>query len=320
MALVAGIDEAGFGPTLGPLVVSGVMFRVEDALIHRCLWEALKQTCCRITKRKTRRLIIADSKQLYHAGGTLAPLERAALVMLAVAEFRPRTWRELVALVAPDAVSKLAEYSWYANHDAELPAFEGVGDVATRANAIRKNAREQNVEFVGAVCRPVMEEEYNGLVSRTDNKSVALQGVTLSVIDRILRGTTDRRVRICADRLGGWVHYREALQTAFPEYALQILDETAERSAYRLESTARVVRIEFVAKGEDHHLPIALASVYSKYLRELYMRSFNAYWSSLDSNLRPTAGYHADARRWLEDAASLIERHNVDRRKLVRAR
>ncbi len=319
MALLAGVDEAGFGPTLGPLVVSGVMFRVDDDLTHRCLWDALRQTCCRITNRKTRRLIIADSKQLYHAGGTLAPLERAALVMLAVAGLRPTTWRGLVELLAPLAAESLARYAWYANN-VRIPASEGVGDVATRANAVRKNAREQNVEFLGAVCRPVMEEEFNGLVSRTDNKSVTLQGVTLGIVDRILRATDEKRVRICADRLGGRIHHRAALQTAFPEYALQILEESAGRSAYRLESSQRVVRIEFVTKGEDHHLPIALASVYSKYLRELYMRSFNTYWSSLDSGLRPTAGYHADAQRWLKDAAHVIDRFGVDRQKLVRAR
>jgi ribonuclease HII len=320
VALLAGVDEAGFGPTLGPLVVSGVMFRVQDDLTHRCLWEALRQTCCRITKRKTRRLIIADSKQLYHAGGTLAPLERAALVMLAVAGMRPKTWRGLVELLAPMAAAEnLSRFAWY-GHDVELPAFEGAGDVATRANAVRKNAREQNVEFLGAVSRPVVEDEYNTLLSRTDNKSVALQGVTLSVIDRIIRATDEKRVRICADRLGGLIHYREALQTAFPDYALQIIDESFERSCYRLESPARVVRIEFVTKGEEHHLPIALASVYSKYQRELYMRSFNAYWSSQDTSLRPTAGYHADARRWLHDAEPLLDRFGVDRAKFVRVR
>jgi ribonuclease HII len=319
LALLAGIDEAGFGPTLGPLVVSGTMFRVPDDLIHRCLWKALKQTCSRHTRRSTRRLVIADSKQLYHSGQTMAPLERAALVMLAVCGRRPATWRELLHLVAADAVEQLSRYAWY-ERDIDLPVCEDVGDLATRANAVRSNAAAENVEFLGALCRPVAEEEFNTLVERTDNKSVALQGVTLSVIDRIVRSSDEPRVRICADRLGGWVHYREPLQTAFPEFALQILEESADRSAYRLESPSRVVRIEFLTKGEAQHLPIALASVYSKYVRELYMRSFNRYWSSMDAALRPTAGYHADARRWLTDAAPLIQRCGIDPRRLVRSR
>ena len=39
----------------------------------------------------------------------------------------------------------------------------------------------------------------------------------------------------------------------------------------------------------------------SKYLRELLMHRFNAYWKSLIPEVQPTAGYYSDGVRFLRD-------------------
>jgi hypothetical protein len=43
----------------------------------------------------------------------------------------------------------------------------------------------------------------------------------------------------------------------------------------------------------------------AKYLRELAMQAFNAYWAERLPALRPTAGYPADARRFKEEIAQV---------------
>ena len=45
-------------------------------------------------------------------------------------------------------------------------------------------------------------------------------------------------------------------------------------------------------------MPAALASMTSKYLRELAMRAFNEFWCGRVHDLAPTAGYPRDARRF----------------------
>ena len=319
MAILAGIDEAGLGPLLGPLVVSGVAFRVPEERVTGCLWDILRESCTATPRRAARRLVIADSKRLYRSGH-IAPLERAALVMLGVMNQRPATWRELLDQLAPGATNPLDRYPWYAGRDVPLPLSDEVGDLGTQANAVRRNCAEQGVSLAGIHSEPMTAGHLNRLMGRTGNKSVVSLGLTLRVVDRIIRSTGGEAVHFSIDRHGGRIHSRESLMTSWPGYDLAILEESPTRSAYRMVRSSQVYHIEFVTRGEAQHFTVALASVYSKYLRELYMHMFNRYWSEEVPRLRPTAGYYNDALRWLSDVEPELDRRAVDRSILVRNR
>ena len=320
MAILAGIDEAGYGPTLGPLIVSGVVFRVPEDRLNESLWNVLRNTVSPTTIRAGRRLVVADSKKLYSSRGSLAPLERAALVMLAVAHHRPESWRGLLRVVAPQTIEQLSHYPWYDQTDFPIPTADEVGDIGMRANAVRRDCAKHKVEPVAVFCEPMLEGHFNRLVKNTRNKAVVLLGLALRIVDRIVRLAPHERVRLCVDRLGGRRHYREALVTALPGYEMQILEESPERSAYRLIRSSRICEIEFATSGEQRHFTVALASVYSKYLRELFMHAFNSYWSGKMPGLERTAGYYTDAQRWLEEVAPVLRQAKVHRGLLVRER
>ena len=68
MAVLAGIDEAGFGPLMGPLVVSSSAFLVPETLLKANLWQVLKKSVAEGRKHFAGRLVIADSKMLFSAG------------------------------------------------------------------------------------------------------------------------------------------------------------------------------------------------------------------------------------------------------------
>jgi ribonuclease HII len=108
--------------------------------------------------------------------------------------------------------------------------------------------------------------------------------------------------------------------TAFPGYDLHISEESSHRSVYRLTQTPRTLEIAFITGGDGCEFPIALASIYSKYMRELYMHAFNDYWSARIAGLNPTAGYYTDAQRWLKETSSAIGLCGVNRDMLVRSR
>ncbi len=320
MAILAGIDEAGYGPMLGPLLVSGAVFRVPDAKLNHCLWETLAETCTKSCNKHDKRLTITDSKKLFHQRSNPAALERTALVMLAVAGHRPDTWHRLLDVIAPNAGAQGKEYPWYRESTLTLPRCDGVGDITTKANAIVRDCNNQHIAFLGASCEVMYEGEFNRLVAQTQNKATVLLNLVFRIAERIRHSAGEKRVRIQVDRLGGRVHYREAILLSWPEFALQVVEESPDRSAYRLKKGGQIFEIAFTPRGDDRFLPVALASIYSKYMRESYMHFFNTHWSKKIEGLRPTAGYYTDAQRWLDDAASAIAEIGIDRKMLVRER
>ena len=106
--------------------------------------------------------------------------------------------------------------------------------------------------------------------------------------------------------------------TAFDGVPLEVIDESPKHSAYRLRRRESPFVIRFVEKGETLQLPIALASMYSKYVRELFMTCFNRYWKAQLADLKPTAGYYNDGQRFLADIDAVIARNRLDRNHLVR--
>ena len=92
---------------------------------------------------------------------------------------------------------------------------------------------------------------------------------------------------------------------------MEVRCEGRELSAYRVGSPTAQVEIRFQPRGE-RSLPAALASMASKYLRELSMRAFNEFWCTRVADLQPTAGYPVDARRFKAAIAAAQAELGID--------
>jgi len=104
------------------------------------------------------------------------------------------------------------------------------------------------------------------------------------------------------------------------EWELEVISEQEGRSEYRLRRGPHLVRIIFTEKAEAQCMPVAIASMLSKYLRECLMHRFNAYWKTHLPNLEPTAGYYTDGERFLRDIASKRAELGIRDEELVRCR
>lgn len=325
-----GIDEAGYGPLLGPLVVSATAFEVPVRFMRDLanpaegpdLWEILREAVTRKGSRRDYRLVVADSKKLYGAkkgAQGVALLERAALTFLAQAPDRAHgTFLALLGALCPEVCDQISHYPWYASYDCALPGEATADDIGTQCRALSTAMAHQGARFLGAWSQILPEGHYNRLVHSTRNKAVVLFGQNMRLIQRIATELGPRPMRIWIDRHGGRIGYRRPLMTAFEDAHLDILEESPERSSYKLTRRPAPWLIRFVKGGEEVQLPVALASVFSKYLRELFMKAFNRYWASHIADLRPTAGYYQDGQRFLEDIQVEIARQGIDREILVR--
>ena len=65
--------------------------------------------------------------------------------------------------------------------------------------------------------------------------------------------------------------------------------------------------------------PAALASMAAKYVRELLMLRLNRFFQDRLPQLKPTAGYHGDARRYVTEIKPVMEQLGVSRSELVRS-
>ncbi len=323
MAIVAGIDEAGYGPILGPLVVSAVAFEVPDERCGCDLWQALQCSVTRTVRKGDARLPIVDSKKLHHSPAGLAAVERTALAMLAAGGSPHRQLTTLLGRVCPEVHPDLGRYPWYRDFDPPLPLACSPTLVTLKANGVANDLRRNGMHFLGVRSCVLLEGQYNDMVNCTRNKATVLWSLTLRLISRLARTAGRRSLTILIDRQGGRTTYAPPLLTAFPGAHLEICHEAAELGRYRLyfgRPAGDPVELEFRQEAESSHLPVALASVYSKYLREVFMVALNRYWQDKIGGLKRTAGYYQDGRRFLKDIAPAMASLATDPRMLIRCR
>src|SRR5262249_19953522 len=82
MAWIIGIDEAGYGPNLGPFVTSSAAFRVPDGDGTVNLWQLLPTVVRRAVDPMDGRILIDDSKAVYSTARGLLGLEHGVLATL----------------------------------------------------------------------------------------------------------------------------------------------------------------------------------------------------------------------------------------------
>ena len=316
MGYLIGTDEAGYGPNLGPLVISATVWEAPDGAGGEDLFDRLSHVITREPNRVSAdgpRVAMADSKVLYTAGNGLRRLERGLWAALGLLNHRPRTWRNLWHALAPQALDRVQSIPWYADYDTPAPLDCDAEEIESLIEALRAGLAAAGVRLVAVRSRAIFEAEFNELVERYGSKGTALSHQTLALAAQMIDPLPPEPVWLVCDKHGGRNRYGPLLAEHFPEWLIEVRGEGRQRSTYRFGPPERRVDVCFRTQGESC-LPAALASMASKYLRELAMRALNDYWRRRVPRLQPTAGYPQDAKRFRADIAETQRQlHIADR-------
>ena len=300
MPWVVGIDEAGYGPILGPLVQAAVAVKLPDA--DPAGWATLRPWVARHADKDKSRLLIDDSKLVHSGPHGVKKLEAGLVALLGLRDTTFGGWLEAHAV--PHVVEDLQGEAWFDPAET-LPLHPAPPD-------LRPVLADIGVELFVLAVKLVPAPSFNRTVAVSGTKATLLNiGLTglLGAVRQRLPGFDP--VEVVCDKLGGRNAYGPLLQGAFHQGWVVAELESALESRYRVESLGRDVRVSFRPRADGESIAVALASMTAKYLREVSMRQFNRHWQTHLPGLKSTAGYPVDGQRFYAEIAPLLAGLNL---------
>ena len=318
MTLVIGIDEAGYGPNLGPLVIGGSSWQIDqlqsDHLSTQAAEHFIKlQNDIHDDYRAGRGPPWGDSKKIFSRKSTksetLEPLERGVFAAIQIAtNTTPKTSDHLLSLLALKAPDDSELTCWKKLNAVALPLATKAPLAIEQSDQSTKQLRTHGIRLTGLACRWIFPETFNAALDNGMNKSDILSQASLQLASDLRNQHPHTPAVIWCDRHGGRKRYAGVVSHCFDAARVEPLSETARCSHYRIHDRECPTFIHFSVGGESQ-LPVAVASMTAKYTRELAMDVFNCFWTDHIPSLQPTAGYPVDARRWWHETEK--DRHRM---------
>ena len=330
MRLVLGVDEAGYGPNLGPLVVAVSAWAVDSRLeVLDGLEPFAPEFQAASWTPRSAFVPFGDSKKIYQSGKGLAGLNFALRFFESIFEGKPsekRPWFELSRLAQED-LSRVESHPWYR---CKNPA-KGLGRASQfdeNSEASCRFAREKllklGVRLIGFRLRVLDEAYFNECVDRLGNKSDVLGHISLELAWKVLGECMDfhsfKGIEIYCDRQGGRKKYAGLISQTYERSHREsqvpfcsVVGESPKTSLYSMRHAGIATSIRFQVHG-DSLFPPAAASMVAKWARESLMERFNGYWREVvGPGLKPTAGYAVDAARFARDIEPWITKLAIEK-------
>ncbi len=214
MGYLIGTDEAGYGPNLGPLVISATVWEAPDGiggedlfgrLSHviasrpeRFVVPALAGAGVTVTRRAEpaeagttnerggARVVMADSKVLYSPERGLRHLERGLWAALGAARCLPEKLARRMAGHRPGSPRRDAGRPLVCRLRWPRPVGLRRGRPALLAEALRAGLAAAGVRLLAVRSRAIFAHQFNELVERHGSKGAALSHQTLDLAARMI--------------------------------------------------------------------------------------------------------------------------------------
>lgn len=277
--LVVGVDENGLGPRLGPLVATALT--LETGRYSR---SSLQQ--------RGLRLGLTDSKET-GGFGKMAFTESVALALLGLRDgSAPRSADALLDRVFPALRAELrahcpddstAAQCW--GVDLRLPAFGG--DPAHGRALVDELTGRSHLRVVDVQSRVACAGVLNVRAAQGRNKLHVDLALFEDLIDSV-RTVHEAPLLVVCGMIGGIRDYA-ARFSRFDSSEVRALTSRRGQRRYAIDEVGEV---RFEVDADSRHLPVALASIVGKYVREVCMRRIGEFYRERDPDLHLASGYH----------------------------
>jgi hypothetical protein len=335
LGIVIGMDEAGYGPNLGPLVITATVWQVPDDPRTTDFWKSLEHVVSQTATRDADRIHVADSKEVYSPSRGLQPLERSIQTIFGLAPHETSSYRSLCDwLMTSDATrSPFGEFPellqrppakpvqntqpdiraaktamtrsfldvepWFEQTDLPLPVCSEQSEIERLTHRMVSACDDAGVRLLGISSDIVLTHRFNSVSNYYQSKGAALSRFTLGLLRSIWNPDSEEPTLIIGDKHGGRSRYDELIDEQLDGQMIFRLQEGRQKSSYRVAAS----EINFQTKAEEH-FPVAVASMVCKYVRELSMELFNNFWKQHLPDIKPTKGYPQDAKRFRKEIAA----------------
>lgn len=342
MGLVIGMDEAGYGPNLGPLVITATVWRVDGDARQTDFWKSLDSVVSQASTKDADRIHVADSKEVYSPSRGLCPLERSIQTVFGLTPHDSSSFRNLCDWLMtsdfaetpsgefPDSLRRPSARSvqshrdgpasgcrslapsfldvepWFKESDLSLPVDNDEAEIERLSGRLKAVADQAGLQLVGISSDVVLTERFNSVSEFYKSKGAALSRFTLGLLRSVWDPDSKEATLIIGDKHGGRSRYDELLDEQLDGQMIFRVCEGRQRSSYRVGAS----EIHFQTKAEEH-FPVAVASMVCKYLRELSMELFNEFWRQHLPDVKPTKGYPVDAKRFRKEIADVQKKLEI---------
>lgn len=331
--LLIGIDEAGYGPRIGPLCHGFCAIRCPkpaDGSIPD-LWRSLKPSVMRHPARRGA-ITVDDSKKVYQSGVGLELLRKSVSAFLDCCP-AASTDSELYQRLLPEADRFSIEEDQWGRPPVMVESIEVPlpTDCVKPSKVSRPRGRPvlplnemlaaSGMSVISIGARAMSARHYNKALETSGNKADVNWSVIVAELQRLLAlASDDEDVYAVIDRQGGRKFYASRINHLFGGAMAWVEHETPHQSIYKVDEPRRTLRVAFLVNADGQTLPVALGSMAAKLARELCMQRLNAFFKSHSPELKPTAGYYGDANRFLHETRIIREKLAIDNAALIRTK
>ena len=305
--LIVGIDENGLGfrnqRMLGPLVVTASAFRISRS--YDCkrdfFWNELKKIISR-DKTEKKSLIVCDSKELYKSNDQKSYKLAEATVLAFYSllnrklpqdfdnDFFPKIvlpGRCLLSGCPVDWKSSLCGTGTPYN----LPAWKVETQfIENFSEDLRKELRKKRIEFVFWKSRIFCPSILNRAGGKNLDKYWLEVEAIGDFIDLFLENYGEEEISFFSGKIDSWGE-KKILSCLGKRFEIQPFPGEGGMDIYTISHKGKKIKLCFIKSGDKFIFPISLASIFGKYIREIFVKRINEFFRKFDSSLDWCGGY-----------------------------